>query len=278
MKQLAFYFDSSACSGCKTCQVACRDKHDLGKGMLWRRVYEVAGGEWKKEGEAWVPDIYSYYVSMACNHCEEPSCMTACPNGAIFKDGRGLVLIDGKRCMGCRYCEWTCPYGALFYDAARGVMTKCTMCADYIEQGKPPACVSACPMRVLEAGDLEEMRENLRRSLTGKPAAGDLEEMREKLRRTLAEKPAAGSPGDDASGIAVDVVAKENMEAGTGAKAGVDGAMERHADGSDGRPSMYPLPDPEITRPALVVRPHPHALRAAREKLKINNREEVRDA
>ncbi len=156
-KQLAFYFDASGCSGCKTCQVACKDKHNSPMGVRWRRVYEVCGGDWKKEGNAWIPGVYAYHISLACNHCEDPICMDACPNKAIVKKENGVVLIDYDRCMGCKYCEWTCPYGALQFDPEKRVMTKCTLCADYLEDGKAPSCVAACPMRVLHYGDLEDL-------------------------------------------------------------------------------------------------------------------------
>jgi anaerobic dimethyl sulfoxide reductase subunit B len=159
MGQMAFFFDASACSGCKTCQVACKDKNDSPMGVRWRRVYEVCGGEWVKNGSAWNPDIYSWHVSMACNHCREPICMKSCPNNAISKNGNGLVLIDANKCMGCKYCEWTCPYGALQFDNDKKIMTKCNFCADYLEQGKPPSCVAACPMRAIDFGELEELRQ-----------------------------------------------------------------------------------------------------------------------
>jgi len=71
IRQYAFYFDSSACTGCKACQAACKDKHDLPVDILWRRVYEVTGGTWKTEGGVWVPAVLSYYLSMACHHCEK---------------------------------------------------------------------------------------------------------------------------------------------------------------------------------------------------------------
>jgi anaerobic dimethyl sulfoxide reductase subunit B (iron-sulfur subunit) len=157
--QLAFYFDASSCSGCKTCQVACKDKHDSPAGVRWRRVYEVCGGEWRQEGPAWVPELFAYHMSVACNHCQDPVCLQACPNKAIVKDGNGLVLIDPKRCMGCRYCEWTCPYGALQFDPDEKRMTKCSFCADYLAEGQPPACVAACPMRALGYGPLEELQQ-----------------------------------------------------------------------------------------------------------------------
>lgn len=157
-KQLAFYFDSSQCSGCKTCQVACKDKHNLNNGIRWRNVYEVSGGDWEKNGNNWISKIRSYNVSMSCNHCKHPICMQKCPNKAIYKTEEGLVLIDEKRCMGCNYCQWACPYGALHFDAAAGKMTKCTLCADYLAEGKNPACVAACPMRVLDIGDYDKLK------------------------------------------------------------------------------------------------------------------------
>lgn len=157
-KQWAFFVDSAHCSGCKACQVACKDRNDLGPGIRWRRVYEVAGGEWRREGEAWVCGVRSYHLSLACNHCEDAPCLTHCPTTAIGRTADGIVLIDPDRCMGCRYCEWVCPYGAPQYDPATGRMGKCTLCAPDLARGEQPACVAACPMRVLEVGDLVELR------------------------------------------------------------------------------------------------------------------------
>jgi DMSO reductase iron-sulfur subunit len=156
-KQYAFYFDARACSGCKTCQVACKDKNGLELGILWRRVYEVEGGGWHQDQSAWKNSVFAYYVSMACNHCEDPVCRDVCPTGAIHKRQDGIVLIDSSLCIGCEYCSWACPYGAPQYDSARGIMTKCTFCVDDIDLGRSPACVSACPMRVLDFGDRAEL-------------------------------------------------------------------------------------------------------------------------
>lgn len=157
-KQPAFYFDASCCSGCKTCQVACKDKHNLPAGMLWRKVYEVSGGHWEQQGAAWQPRVFSYNISMSCNHCQDPVCMKSCPNKAINKNEEGVVLISQDRCMGCRYCEWNCPYGSLMYDPVNRVMTKCTMCYDYLTDGKFPSCVTACPLRAFDFGELEDLQ------------------------------------------------------------------------------------------------------------------------
>lgn len=60
MKQYGFYVDSSRCSGCKTCQVSCKDNKDLDVGPKLRRVYEYGGGSWVKEGESWHHDTFTY--------------------------------------------------------------------------------------------------------------------------------------------------------------------------------------------------------------------------
>jgi anaerobic dimethyl sulfoxide reductase subunit B len=160
-KQLAFHIDTSACTECKACQIACQDKNNLPAAMLWRRVIEYEGGTWiPQEGTAMAPNgVFAYSISMACNHCQSPICLQVCPAQAISKRAEdGVVLIDDSKCIGCRYCEWACPYGAPHFDEAHGVMTKCTFCADLLAQGQNPACVDACVMRVLEFGDLAELR------------------------------------------------------------------------------------------------------------------------
>lgn len=158
-KQYAFYIDTSRCSGCKTCQVACKDKNNLDIGVLWRRVYEIGKGGWTPRGSAWVHDVKSYNVTLSCNHCEKPVCVEVCPTGAMKKNKNGIVTIDEKKCIGCNYCAWACPYGAPQYDEARGIMTKCDFCEDYLADGKNPSCVDSCPMRVIDFGDLKELKE-----------------------------------------------------------------------------------------------------------------------
>jgi anaerobic dimethyl sulfoxide reductase subunit B (iron-sulfur subunit) len=158
MQQYAFHFDASCCSGCKACQVACKDKYDLPVGMLWRRVYEITGGEWTRSGSAWRSSVFAYNISLACNHCEQPICAEVCPANAIIKREDGIVLLDPGRCIGCQYCSWACPYGAPQYDAEAGRMTKCTFCLDDLERGIPPSCVAACPLRALDFGERAELQ------------------------------------------------------------------------------------------------------------------------
>lgn len=158
VRQIAFHFDAAACSGCKACQVACKDKHGLEVGRLWRRVYEVSGGGWRQVDGAWLTDAFAYNLSIGCNHCRRPICAELCPAQAISKRDDGIVLLDGDKCLGCGYCRWGCPYDALQYDESAGQMSKCTFCYDEIDAGRPPACVAACPMRVLDYGDISQFQ------------------------------------------------------------------------------------------------------------------------
>ncbi|NCP16392.1 dimethyl sulfoxide reductase subunit B, partial [bacterium] len=98
----AFYFDSQFCTGCKACQIACKDKNNLPPGVLWRRVYEISGGGWERQGEAWTTDVFAYNLTLACNHCEHPVCAGVCPTQAYSKREDGLVLLDASKCLGCQ--------------------------------------------------------------------------------------------------------------------------------------------------------------------------------
>ncbi len=123
------------------------------------RRRQLDAGQRPKDGVMSPNGVFSYSLSISCMHCENPVCMEGCPAGGITKrEEDGIVIINTDDCIGCRYCEWTCPYGAPQYDAEQGVMTKCDFCVDLLDAGQNPACVDACVMRCLKYGDLDELR------------------------------------------------------------------------------------------------------------------------
>ncbi len=186
--QFGFFIDTTKCTGCKTCHVACKDKSsNLGHCQLpegssaitklmplegkWRRVYEFGGGNLgvtTTGAFSGADSVFAYYASIGCNHCSNPVCVQTCPTGACHKRPQdGLVLIDQSLCIGCEGCADACPYDAPQYDRERWVMTKCDGCHDHIDtdlsiplaQRRKPICVEACPLRAIDFGPMTELRQ-----------------------------------------------------------------------------------------------------------------------
>lgn len=156
--QYGFHIDVSRCTGCKTCEMACRDAYYLGESASLRRVCESSGGSWFADGDAWWHDVYAYYVSIACNHCDDPICQQVCPSGAMRKGPDGLVVLDSERCIGCGSCAFACPYKAPSFSRKLHSMRKCDGCRARVAKGLAPICVEACPMRALGFGNIDDLR------------------------------------------------------------------------------------------------------------------------
>ncbi|HOG28660.1 MAG TPA: 4Fe-4S dicluster domain-containing protein [Vicinamibacterales bacterium] len=137
-----FTLDLHRCVGCGACVLACRIENGRTGTAPWRRVVPVnlvrrlAGP--------------TYFLSVACHHCDKPACLAGCPSRAYEKRADGVVLHHAERCLGCRYCEMACPFGAPQYDPDRGIVSKCTLCAPRLDDGRLPACVTACPTGALQ--------------------------------------------------------------------------------------------------------------------------------
>ena len=137
-EQYRFHFDMGKCIGCKCCVVACNEQNGNPAAINWRRVGEIEAG--------WYPRAERAYLSMGCNHCLEPTCLSGCPVDAYTKDAAtGIVLHSADACIGCQYCTWNCSYGVPQYNPERGVVGKCDMCHSRLGLGQAPACVSTCP-------------------------------------------------------------------------------------------------------------------------------------
>jgi anaerobic selenocysteine-containing dehydrogenase/Fe-S-cluster-containing dehydrogenase component len=140
-----FVLDLHRCVGCAACVLACRLENGWSSANPWRRVLPL---NLRRR-----PGGPTYFLSVACHHCSRPACLDACPSRAYEKRPDGLVIHHESRCIGCRYCEMACPFGAPRYDAARGVMTKCHLCHERLDSGGQPACTAACPTGALSLAD-----------------------------------------------------------------------------------------------------------------------------
>ena len=140
-QQYRFTFDMAACVGCHSCEVACAEQNDLPVDEPWRRVGELEGGAY--------PATRRFNLSIACNHCLEPTCLSGCPTNAYVKLDSGIVAHRAEECVGCEYCIWNCPYEVPVLNKARRIVSKCDMCRPRLEAGQEPACVLACPTKAI---------------------------------------------------------------------------------------------------------------------------------
>jgi Fe-S-cluster-containing dehydrogenase component len=178
--------------GCGQCTLACQAHNDTPADITWNRVIEV-----EPVGEKQV------YLPLPCMHCADAPCADICPVGATYQRADGIVMMDYDRCIGCRYCEMACPYGARYFNwetfsgpnpavpewgqpevprRPRGVVEKCSFCFNRIDRGlafglKPgidqaatPACVVACPTGARLFGDLNDPASPVSQALAQHPS------------------------------------------------------------------------------------------------------------
>lgn len=135
-----FSYDDALCVSCKACSAGCILENGLQEGT--RSVYI-----WNEEA---VIPFSVIGLSLACNHCTRPVCLTGCPAKAYTTDETGAVIHHAERCMGCRYCTLKCPYDAPKINRVKGYIEKCHFCYERAAQGLDPACVTACPTGALK--------------------------------------------------------------------------------------------------------------------------------
>lgn len=134
-----FLLMPNRCLGCRSCELACRNEFAAQNGGKWREIKEVADAA---EGSG-------YFLSLSCNHCENPECFRVCPEGAYRKRKDGIVIHDPRRCTGCGRCIRACPFSVLQYSLKTGRVSKCNFCVERLDNGIPAACVAACPVGAL---------------------------------------------------------------------------------------------------------------------------------
>jgi len=150
----------SRCMGCKSCEIACAVSHSE-----FRNVVEAAGAGAKLQGRVKVMPAGAHGVPLQCRHCEDAPCIMVCPTEAVHRTGdRGPVLIDEKRCIGCKMCLVVCPFGVIDLKRDGKAVVKCDLCIQRTKDGKEPACVLACPTKALKFVDLEEHNREKRKA------------------------------------------------------------------------------------------------------------------
>lgn len=165
------------CIGCGKCIEACNIENDVPKEPFFTRTWVERyiikkdksvvvesigpGGERSKEIVDEADILRSFFVPKLCNQCDNPPCVQVCPVGATFSTEDGVVIVDDKRCIGCRYCIQACPYGARYLHPKSRTADKCTFCYHRIVKGMLPACVEVCPTQARIFGDLKSKASRL---------------------------------------------------------------------------------------------------------------------
>lgn len=153
MTQYAIVTDVNRCVGCLACSVACKVVNNVPVGSFWNKTLRVTNPS--EDGANW-PNVDNYYLTVSCQHCEEPECVKVCPTGASHKLPDGTVQVDKSKCIGCQFCAMSCPYGVRYLNEEERVVEKCTLCEQQIAQGELPQCVTNCVGMAKWFGDLDE--------------------------------------------------------------------------------------------------------------------------
>lgn len=154
MSRHAIITDLNRCVGCLACSVGCKVQNNVPIGHFWNKVVRM--GPVPKEEGGQFPNVEMYFLPLSCQHCANPQCVEVCPTGASYKRDDGVIMIDKDACIGCQACLSACPYGVRYLDEDEGVVQKCNLCADKLDEGQLPQCVTQCGGRARYFGDLDE--------------------------------------------------------------------------------------------------------------------------
>jgi len=167
-------YDTTMCVGCHACSAACRDwnstEAELDPSGLYDAPTELTADSWTliqlHQGEN-----ENSFVKRQCMHCIDPGCVSGCPVHALEKTEAGPVTYDARRCIGCRYCMYACPFDIprFEWEEVLPVIAKCTLCSDRIAAGDGPACAERCPTGALIWGRRGDLLEEAEKRLVDYP-------------------------------------------------------------------------------------------------------------
>jgi formate dehydrogenase gamma subunit len=143
----AMVIDSAACFNCGACIISCQ---------LENGVLPGHSRNWVKANSLETP-LGMHFQPGNCMHCDDPTCVHACPTGATYKDpSDGVVKVRKDLCIGCGSCIPACPYGARHRHPQKKIVDKCDYCEARRQAGKIPACVETCPTQARTFGNLND--------------------------------------------------------------------------------------------------------------------------
>ena len=179
---VAKLIDTSACIGCKACEVACQEWNDLPAETTvqhgsYQTLPETTPNLWNliKFNEHETDDGAFHWLLRKdqCMHCADPGCMKACPApGAIVQYNNGIVDFQQDNCIGCGYCIAGCPFNVPKMSKQTKKVYKCTLCVDRVSVGLEPACIKACPTNCLTFGSKDVLLQKAESRVRQLQAAG----------------------------------------------------------------------------------------------------------
>jgi formate dehydrogenase beta subunit len=158
--------DLAKCTGCRGCQLACKQWNQLPAKQTtnsgsYQNPPDLQANTWTLIRFQEVADkdgrVKWLFRKDGCMHCTDAACVKVCPSGALFHTDYGTVGIRHERCIGCKECMAACPFEIPKYDRDTDKVYKCDLCLGRIEADLPPACVKACPTGALKFGDKQKM-------------------------------------------------------------------------------------------------------------------------
>lgn len=148
--------DLTRCTGCESCVLACKQANDrpdpdTAPDRLSADAYSFLDYHTVLNSDG---NLKVQAVKRQCMNCLHPACVAACTVGALKHQANGPVTYNADICIGCRYCQYACPFGVPTYDWDNplGLIHKCQFCATRLADGELPACVAACPNGALRFG------------------------------------------------------------------------------------------------------------------------------
>lgn len=170
---LGMLIDLSRCTGCNSCALACKQENNEPNPTVAPVALNSDALSYVDEREFTATNgaPSSLFVKLNCMHCVHPACASACTVGALRKTAAGPVVYDSSKCIGCRYCQYACPFGVPSYEwsGALGLISKCEMCHERLAEGEKPACVDACPNGAVRFGTREFLLAQARAQIASNP-------------------------------------------------------------------------------------------------------------